>query len=111
VTTSTPIDVHHDVDSHRYEASVVVDGEPRVVGVLRYECADDVVTIPSTVVVPEYRGHGVAAALVAHALGDARAGGRRVRPDCWYVAQWFDRHPEFEDVLWSVPGDQGTMAS
>lgn len=108
--TTTPIDVHHDEDNHRYEASVVVDGEARVVGVLRYERTGGVVDVPSTVVVPEFRGHGVAAALVTHVVDDARAAGLRVRPDCWYVAQWFDRHPELVDVLWSEPGGQGTMA-
>jgi predicted GNAT family acetyltransferase len=110
VTTTVDIDVRHDADHQRYEASVVVDGEARVVGVLRYECTDQVVTIPSTVVVPEFRGHGVAAALVAHVLDDARSADLRVRPDCWYVARWFDRHPESQDVLWSEDDHQGTMA-
>jgi hypothetical protein len=59
VTTTVDIDVRHDADHQRYEASVVVDGEARVVGVLRYECTDQVVTIPSTVVVPEFRAQDV----------------------------------------------------
>ncbi|WP_170023479.1 GNAT family N-acetyltransferase [Isoptericola jiangsuensis] len=109
MTTTVDIDVHHDADNHRYEASVVVHGETRVVGVLRYERVDGVVTVPSTVVVPEYRGCGVAAALTAHVLDDVRAEHLLIRPECWYVAQWLDRHPEFADVVWSPDADQGTM--
>jgi uncharacterized protein len=36
---------------------------------------------------------------VRHALDDVRAAGRTVIPTCWYVAQFIDEHPEYEDLL------------
>ena len=51
-----------------------------------------------------HRGRGHAAALTAGAVEDIAtnggpAGGRRIVPMCWYVAQWFDEHPEKSALL------------
>lgn len=51
-----------------------------------------------------HRGRGHAAALTAGAVEDIEtnggpAGGRRIVPMCWYVAQWFDEHPEKSALL------------
>ena len=48
---------------------------------------------------PPFRGRGYAAEITAHAVGEAEAAGKRVRPMCWYVAQWFDEHPEKAALL------------
>lgn len=44
---------------------------------------------------PAHRGRGYAAVLTEQAV-DAIAGrgGRTVSPVCWYVADWFDAHPD-----------------
>jgi hypothetical protein len=50
--------------------------------------------------VPEaLRGRSVGAALVARAVGDARAEGLRIVPQCSFAAAQFDRHPDWQDVL------------
>ena len=54
--------------------------------------------------IPVHRGRGHAAALTAGAVEDIAtnggpAGGRRIVPMCWYVAQWFDEHPEKSALL------------
>ena len=83
-------------EAGRYE--VLLDGE--VVGFADHGPADDgVVVFPHTVVEPEHQGHGLASVLVASALADMRAQGLRVRPTCWYVARWIDRHPDHADLL------------
>lgn len=41
-----------------------------------------------------YRGNGYAGDLTAFAVDDAEKGGRTVVPMCWYVAEWFEDHPE-----------------
>jgi hypothetical protein len=39
------------------------------------------------------------ARLVLGALDDARAKGRRVLPYCWYVAEFIDANPEYQDLV------------
>ena len=58
-----------------------------------------VVAMVRTVTNPPFRGRGYAAEIVAHAVAEAEAAGRRVRPMCWYVEQWFDQHPEHRHLL------------
>ena len=47
-------------------------------------------------------GQGVGAALVRHALDDARAHGWRVVPVCPFVRAYLARHGEYRDLL--APG-------
>ena len=50
--------------------------------------------------VPEaFRGQGVGARLVAHAVEQARSAGRKIIPLCPFAAAQFSRHPEWADVL------------
>jgi uncharacterized protein len=44
------------------------------------------------------RGHGVATALVERLVADARREGFRIRPTCPFVAEQFERHPDWSDV-------------
>lgn len=55
--------------------------------------------IDHTFVPPELRGHSVGQALVARAVQDARAGGRKIVPLCPFAAAQFKRHPDWQDVL------------
>ena len=55
--------------------------------------------IDHTGVPPAFRGQGVGEALVARAVADARAEGRRILPLCPFAAAQFRRHPEWHDVL------------
>lgn len=52
-----------------------------------------------TMTFPEFRGHGVAAQVVAHALQDSRTNGYRVIPTCWYVEKYITDHPEYADLV------------
>ena len=46
-----------------------------------------------------YRGNGVAEAMVARLIADARSRGLKITPACWFVADEFDRHrPDWDDV-------------
>jgi predicted GNAT family acetyltransferase len=100
MTRCPDYDVVDDPEEGRYEARVR-DGQAlagRVIGMLRYVRQDGVVIMPSTVTDPEFRRHGVASSLTRRALDDAREAGLRVRPDCWYVAEWIEAHPEYADL-------------
>lgn len=95
-TEQSPIDpdIRHDPAQQRFAASV--DGHEAE---LLYELRDGVVRIVHTGVPQAIGGRGVAGALVRKALDFARAEGYKVRPDCAYAAQYFQRHPEFGALL------------
>ncbi len=90
----SPIHVQHEPDSRRFVASV--DG---VQAELDYECSAGVMRLTHTGVPSAIGGRGVAAELVRTALEHARAEGLKVVPACSYVAAYFKRHPEYEDLL------------
>ncbi|MCU1397459.1 MAG: hypothetical protein JWN62_568 [Acidimicrobiales bacterium] len=92
---STHEQIDHDRARSRYE--LTVDG---VVGAYaEYEIIGDTQVFTHTVTLPAMRGRGLAGKLVRRALDDARADARRVVPQCWYVAQFIDQHPEYADLL------------
>lgn len=51
------------------------------------------------------RGTGVAAALVAQLVADARESGFSVIPACPYVRAQYGKHPEWQDVMSVAPGE------
>ncbi|WP_234661566.1 GNAT family N-acetyltransferase [Agromyces marinus] len=86
----------HEPDQRRYVLRV--DGQ--VASVLDYRELGDAVAFVRTFTNPPYRGSGLAADLVAFAVDDVEAqGARRIVPSCWYVEQWFDRHPDRRELL------------
>lgn len=87
--------LHHDAAAGRFTVSV--NG---AVAHLQYELrAERTMDTTHTFTPPAARGQGVASRLVRMALDHARAQGWRVVPTCSYVAEWIDRHPEYEDLL------------
>jgi uncharacterized protein len=89
------VEIQHDVRRSRYE--ITTDG--RVVGVADYVNEGNVFVFPHTEIEPSMRNQGLAAKLVQGALDDVRARGGTVVPQCWYVAQFIDGHPEYADLL------------
>ncbi len=97
--TSTEIDgfvLTNEKDAERY--TLTRDGE--LVSVLDYRDDGRTVALTRAFTIPVHRGHGHAARVVQGAVEDIAArGDRRVRPVCWYVADWFAEHPEHADLL------------
>ena len=89
--TSAAPQVRHDPAQGRF--STVVDGHEAE---LLYEQAGELLRIVHTGVPQAIGGRGVAATLVQAALDFARSQGYKVRPDCAYAAQYFQRHPELD---------------
>ena len=56
--------------------------------------------INHTFVDDSLRGQGVAGQLLRAAVDEVRAQGKQTRTSCWYAAQWFERHPEEQDLLY-----------
>ncbi len=96
--TSAPmkagIIVRHNSEAHRYEAEV--EGK---LAVADYELEGERMVFTHTFVPPELRGRGVAEQLVRTALEEARRAGRRVVPQCSYVAVFVRRNPEFHGLV------------
>jgi len=86
----------HEPDAHRY--TMRVDGE--TVSVLEYQDHGIGTVMHHTVTMPPARGKGYAAELVEFAVNDVESNERGpITPTCWYVAEWFDRHPERSALL------------
>ena len=90
----TVVPVRHNPAASRFEAEI--DGH---LAVADYVQAGDRMIFTHTFVPPELRGRGVAEALVRPALEEARRTGRRVVPQCSYVARFIERHPEYCDLI------------
>jgi len=81
----------HEPEAHRYR--VTLDG--RLAGVLDYSVLGDAISLHRAYTAPPYRGGGLAGELVAFAVDDIeRTTSLRIVPTCWYVAGWFEEHPE-----------------
>ena len=89
------IEVRNNQSASRYE--LVVDGDLR--GFADYHETGDAIVLPHTVIEAADRGNGLGAELVRGALDDVRRRGRTVVAQCWYVAEFIDEHPEYQDLL------------
>lgn len=61
--------------------------------------SDSVVNINHTFVDDSLRGQGVAAQLLKAAADALRAGQKKAVPTCSYAVKWFEKNPDYADVL------------
>ena len=92
--------VRHNVEASRYE--LVENGE--LVGIADYRIAGDRIVFPHTEIDAPRRGQGLGAVLVRGALDDVVGSGLTVVPQCWYVAEFIDDHPEYQPLLAAASG-------
>ncbi|GAA1966454.1 GNAT family N-acetyltransferase [Agromyces allii] len=86
----------HEPDADRY----VLRLDDEIASVLDYRVLGDAIAMTRAFTNPRHRGSGFAGELVAYAVDDVEAtSARHVVPSCWYVAEWFDRHPERAALL------------
>lgn len=85
--------VRHDVEHNRF--TLDIDGETVFT---QYRLAPGVITFLHTLTPPKLRGRGLAGVVVKSALDYARAEKLTVVPLCWYVGEYIDTHPEFQDL-------------
>jgi predicted GNAT family acetyltransferase len=86
----------HDPDAHRYILRIDDD----LVATADYVINGSSISFNHTFTNPRLRGKGYAAEVVAFAMDDVEStSDRRVIPMCWYVAKWFDEHPERAGLL------------
>lgn len=88
-----PDDVQHRPDCSRYELA-----REEGTAFAEYQRQGDLIVATHTVTPPALRGRGLAGRLIKAMLADARAQGLKVIPQCSFVADYFDRHPEEQDL-------------
>jgi predicted GNAT family acetyltransferase len=86
--------VRDNPELNRFELDV--DGDTAVA---YYRIDNDVMVFTSTQTPPRLRSQGVASELIRNALEFARARGLKVQADCSFVADYVQRHPEFQNLL------------
>ena len=87
--------VRKNPDRPRYELVEYDD----VVGIADYREVGDRVVIHHTEVASAVRGTGKGSQLVKGVLDAVRAEGKTVVPQCWFVAEFIDLHPEYADLV------------
>ncbi len=87
-------EVRHNEAAHRYE--IEIEGH---LAVAEYETQDGRQVFTHTLVPVELRGRGLAELLVRRALHDARAAGRKVVPQCSYVAKFIEKNREYQPLV------------
>lgn len=86
----------HDEDARRY---VLKDGD-ELIAVVDYVINGDSISFNHTFTNPSKRGKGYAGEIVEFAVNDVEASStRHIVPMCWYVGEWFDKHPERAGLL------------
>jgi uncharacterized protein len=90
------IEIVHVPENSRYE--IRLDGE--TVGYTEAKERDDgVVLFSHTEVDDGHEGEGLASKLVAGALDDVRAKGRRIEVTCEYILGFIVKHPKYLDLF------------
>jgi uncharacterized protein len=86
----------HEVNNRRY--TLRIDGE--LASVVDYAINGKSISFHRTYTSPAQRGKGIAAEVVEFAVHDVETNtDLHIVPMCWYVGDWFDRHPERAGVL------------
>lgn len=85
--------VRHDADRNRF--ALDISGETVFT---EYRLAPGTISFLHTLTPPNLRGRGLAGAVVKAALDFARAEKLKVVPLCWYVSEYMDTHPEYQDL-------------
>ena len=88
--------LEHDETAHRYQ--LWRDGT--LVSLADYREVDHGRTLVfhHTLTPVQYRGNGYAEALIGKALDDVRSSGRTVIATCWFVEDFLQLHPEYQDL-------------
>jgi uncharacterized protein len=73
------------------------DGE--LIGLIDYRLTDSLIDLFHAETNPAHGGKGYGSMLAQGALDDIRARGLTVRPSCPFIADYLDKHPEYQDLL------------
>lgn len=78
---------------NRFE--IIQDGQTAVAV---YELRGEILVVTHVVVPPSLRGQGIASDLARAIIQHARAHQLKIRPQCPFMAAFFERHPKEADL-------------
>jgi predicted GNAT family acetyltransferase len=81
-------------ERHRFE--MAVDGQ---IAFAAYRRDGDVLTLTHTIVPQALAGQGIGTKLIAGVLGQVRAQGLRIVPECSFVQAYLQKHPQEADLV------------
>lgn len=87
--------VRHAAEQQRYE--LLVEGQP--LGVAEYSEQGEQMVFTHTEVDSSLSGRGLGSVLAKGALEDARRRGKRVVPQCEFIAKYIEHHAEWQDLV------------
>ncbi len=86
----------HETDANRYVLRI----DDELIAVVDYVINGNSISFTHTFTNPTQRGKGYAGEIVEFAVNDVDSStGRHIVPMCWYVGEWFDKHPERAALL------------
>lgn len=89
-------DLTHEPDANRYVLRI----NGKLAATLDYRIAGNLVSFTRTFTAPALRGQGLAGVVTEFAVNDVETNTTlRIVPMCWYVGEWFDKHPERAGLL------------
>jgi predicted GNAT family acetyltransferase len=87
--------VVHNADESRYELFV----DDKLASIAEYRRVGSRMIFHHTETATAFRGRGLAAELVEWAMTDVREQKLSVVPQCWFVRDFLDDHPEFQELV------------
>ncbi|MBX3116758.1 MAG: N-acetyltransferase [Microbacteriaceae bacterium] len=86
----------NETESSRY--TLRIDGE--IASAVDYKISGDSISFTHTFTDAKRRGQGLAGEIVEFAVNDVeQSSNLRIVPMCWYVGEWFDKHPDRAQLL------------
>jgi predicted GNAT family acetyltransferase len=90
------MDIQHDISARRFV--LTREGEEAILDYRLLE-EEKVIHFVRTWVPPRFRGRGYGAWLVKEGMEHARSEGYRVTTSCWFVDEFLERRPEYQDLV------------
>lgn len=97
------------IDARHGRYTAQLPGNPEIAELTFTQRGPDRISADHTGVPDSMAGKGVARALLAFMLEDARASGFRILPLCPYVQAQYARHPEWADLFTTLPGAAASL--
>ena len=69
------------------------------IAVAEFTLSPGALTVTHVIVPPSLRGGGVASSLAAHVVEHARRENLKIQPQCPFMADWMEKHPETRDLI------------
>lgn len=86
----------NETESSRY--TLRIDGE--IASAVDYKISGGSISFTHTFTDAKRRGQGLAGEIVEFAVNDVeQSSNLRIVPMCWYVGEWFDKHPDRAQLL------------